>query len=447
MLYKQPKIWYNPAVSGNIQLKFRGFLETVEERYDSMKADIPLPAAVYTLSQLFAAQGASLFAVGGVIRDFLYSQNHGGNFSPKDVDLATEAPPDKVLSILGSRDALAKGIKTFPKGESFGVISAVVDGEEYEIATFREDGNYTDGRRPDSVSFSTPAKDAQRRDLTYNALFYDIHKKEIRDYNLNPEGKGQGLEDIKNLVARPVGRARDRFQEDKLRIPRLIRFFSRFNPGDIMSHLDKDTLAAIQEFKDLAGVSPERIAAEFTGGLQKAANPVNYLKNYEVTGLLPAVFPGLHVDMNEVERIGNVKNIKAVLAWLLRGSDPKSVRIQLNRLKYSNDVADAVSFLSRLYRFNVEQVAQLLKQRDLYKQQQTPALQEVGRQTLMKDVQDFARITGKESELNHFLNYQSSVKSQDYTHLTGKAISNAMNGAETAAYQRSYDDHQALARR
>jgi len=437
MLYTERKIWYNPGTNALSALNFREFMEAVEERFHSIEADIPLPQAVYTLSELFARQGASLFAVGGVIRDFLYSHHHGGKFAPKDVDLATEAPPDKVISILSSQAARAAGIKTFPKGEAFGVISAVIDGEEYEIATFREDGQYTDGRRPDSVQFSTPAKDAQRRDLTYNALFYDIHKKEIRDYNLNHEGEGQGLHDIKNLVARPVGKARDRFQEDKLRIPRLVRFFSRFNPGEIMQHLDKDTLAAIDEFKDLAGVSPERITAEFTGGLAKAANPVNYLKNYEATGLLPAVFPGLQVDMHDVDRIGKVKNIKAVLAWLLKADDPKSVRITLNRLKWPNDVADAVSFLVKLYRFDVAQVAQLLKQRDLWKQLDGPTNQAAGQQTLLADVRDFARISGKEAELNHFLNYQTQVKSQDYMHLKGKAISDAMSGAEAEAYRNS----------
>lgn len=440
MLYTERKIWYNPGENGLSALNFREFIEAVEERFHSVAADIPLPQAVYTLSELFARQGASLFAVGGVIRDFLYSHHHGGKFSPKDVDLATEAPPDKVIAILSSPAARSAGIKTFPKGEAFGVISAVIDGEEYEIATFREDGQYTDGRRPDSVQFSTPAKDAQRRDLTYNALFYDIHKKEIRDYNLNHEGEGQGLSDIKNLVARPVGKARDRFQEDKLRIPRLVRFFSRFNPGEIMQHLDKDTLAAIEEFKDLAGVSPERIAAEFTGGLQKAANPVNYLKNYEATGLLPAVFPGLQVDMHDVDRIGKVKNIKAVLAWLLKADDPKSVRITLNRLKWANDVADAVAFLVKLYRFDVAQVAQLLKQRDLWKQLDGPANQAAGQKTLLADVMDFARISGKEAELTHFLNYQPQVKSQDYMHLKGKAISDAMSGAEAEAYRKSQND-------
>lgn len=415
---------------------FRKYLETVEEKFHSVPADIPLPDAVYLLSRLFTQHGATLFAVGGAIRDFLHSAHHGGKFSPKDVDLATEIPPDKVLQILNSPAAKQAGIKTFPKGEAFGVISAVIDGEEFEIATFREDGNYSDGRRPDSVSFSTPGKDAQRRDLTYNALFYDIHKKEIRDYNLNQYGLGQGIEDIKNLVARPVGNARDRFREDKLRIPRLIRFFSRFNPGQIMSHLDQGTLDAIQEFKDLAGVSPERISAEFMSGLQKSSHPVNYIKNYEATGLIPAVFPGLQVNLEAVEKIGQVKNVKAVLAWLLRNENPSVARMQLNRLKYANDIADSVSFLLKLFHFEPNQIASLLKYRDLYKQL-APELQNSARETVFQDVKDFATISGQAAEMNHFLSYQPTVRSQDFMHLKGKEISDAMNAAEAGAYQSS----------
>lgn len=406
------------------------------ELFDKLHADIPLPKAVYDLGDFFAENGASLFAVGGVIRDYLYSVHHGGKFSPKDVDLATEAKPEEIILILSGQKARERGIKIFPKGEAFGVISAVVDDAEYEIATFREDGQYSDGRRPDSVTFSTPANDAQRRDLTFNALFYDIYKKEIRDYNVNPDGVGQGLQDIKNLVARPVGNAHDRFREDKLRIPRLVRFFSRFNPGNILDHLDQKTLEAIEEFKNLNGVSPERIAAEFTGGVQKAANPVNYLRNYEATGLLPAVFPALSVDIHDAERIGSVKNVKAVLAWLLKGDEPKKVRSQLNRLKYSNDVSDAVAFLLNLYRFDIQKIPQLLKYRDLYKQL-SDEQSRLAKEAMIADVMDFAKIAGMEAELQHFLNYESKIKSEDYLHLSGKAISEAMSIAEVNDYKKS----------
>lgn len=404
----------------------------VENSYESVHADIPLPKAVYMLSDLFAQNGATLFAVGGAIRDFLYHKHHDpqGKYSPKDVDLATEVPPEKVVEILNSEDAKRKGIKVFPKGAAFGVISAIVDGEEFEIATFREewyDPESGDGRRPDKVSYSTPAKDAQRRDLTMNALFYDIHGKEIRDYNIDHQGKGQGFDDIRNLVARPVGHAADRFREDKLRIPRLIRFFSRFNPGEIQQHLDPQTLKAIEDFKDLAGVSPERIANEFQTGLEKSKNPVNYILNYHAVGLMPAVFPALQVDLQDVPKIGQNKNIKAVLAWILKSNpSPQYVRQKLNALKYPNEVSDTVGFLIQLLKFDPANILTYLKYRDAR-----------SHLNIKKDIADLAQIAGLDGELGHFANYNQQTKSQDFLHLKGPEISRAMAGAESDAYQKS----------
>lgn len=424
-------------------MDFRGFLETQEGQYVSVPADIPLPRDVHMLSQLFFKHGASLFAVGGAVRDFLYQQihNQGKGYAPKDVDLATEVPPDRVVEILSSDLARSMGVKAFPKGAAFGVISAIVNGTEYEIATFREewyDPESGDGRRPDRVSFSTPAQDAQRRDLTMNALFYDIQAKEIRDYNLDAQGQGQGIEDIKNLVARPVGNARDRFREDKLRIPRLIRFFSKFNPGQIMQNMDQNTIAAIEEFKTLAGVSPERISNEFLIGLHKAASPVNYLRNYEATGLFPAVFPGMVVDTEGIDRIGLVRNPKAVLAWLLRNNgDPRNIRQKLNQLTYSNDIADGVMFLVRLLAFDPSQIAGFLRQRDIHKQIKDPAARQVASDAMTHDVLDFARIAGLEQQLRHFLKYQPVARAQDFSHLQGKEIGAAMASAEAEAYRRS----------
>lgn len=413
-------------------MKMTSFKLFVENSYQSIHADIPLPKAVYTLSDLFTKNGSTLFAVGGAIRDFLHHKFHDpeGKYSPKDVDLATETPPDKVVEILNSPEAKNLGIKVFPKGAAFGVISAIVDGEEFEIATFREewyDPELGDGRRPDKVSYSTPAKDAQRRDLTMNALFYDIHSKEIRDYNIDHQGKGQGIDDIKNLVARPVGNAGDRFREDKLRIPRLIRFFSRFNPGEIRQHLDAQTLSAIEEFKDLAGVSPERIANEFQTGLEKSRNPVNYILNYHAVGLLPAVFPGLQIDLDDITNIGSNKNIKAVLAWLLKSNpSPQYVRQKLNALKYPNDISDTTGFLIQLLNFNPDSILNYLKYRD--------ARSHLG---IKKDIADLAQISGLMHELGHFANYNQRTKSQDFLHLKGPEISRGMAQAEKDAYQQS----------
>lgn len=409
----------------------------MSDRFDSLKADIPLPQDVYALAGLFAAHDFSLFAVGGVNRDYLYAEFHGGKFSPKDVDLATDAMPWEVSRVLNSDAGKKLGVRSFPKGEAFGVISAILNGVEYEIATFREewyDPDKGDGRRPDQVSYTTAARDAARRDLTMNALFFDLQAKELRDYNLDARGLGQGFDDIRNLVARPVGNARDRFREDKLRIPRLVRFFSRFSDGKILDKLDPDTLAAVDEFKDLKGVSPERVANEFTVGLAKAKNPVSYFENYEALGLLPAVFGSkIRMPHNGYGLLPDCRNLKAVLAWLCRNNDPGVARQALNDLKYSNDVTDRVAFLMKFWQQDHAKIGQMLKQRDLYKQLKDDDVREAARAELFQDVRDYARLS-RVVEVEYFLNYEPVAKAADFMHLQGKAISEAMALLESQVY-------------
>lgn len=391
--------------------------------YVKLGAVIPLSQEVYALSDLFDAHGADLYAVGGAVRDFVHWTIHKqGNFSPKDVDLATEISPETVVEILSSAEGKRLGIRVVPKGAAFGIISAFINGQEFEIATFREewyDPENGDGRHPDQVKFSTPERDAARRDLTINALFYDIHAQEIRDYNvvlIDGRAVGQGLEDIKNLVVRPVGNARERFREDKLRVLRLVRFFSKYNGGNVLNTLDLETLQAVEEFKDLAGISAERIAQEFTTGLQKAINPEQYVKNYQHCDLIPATFPGLNVRFD----IGQTRNLKAVLAWMLRDNDLETVRERLNALTYSNDVTDSVVFLLKLWKFDANKISQYLRYRDNH--------------SLNADVKAFGELSGQQHELDNFLNYRSSVRSQDYLHLNGPEIGKAMAAAETKAY-------------
>jgi tRNA nucleotidyltransferase/poly(A) polymerase len=410
------------------------------EPYDRVPAEIPLPRAVHDLSELFAAEGATLFVVGGAVRDYLYAFYHGaaaGN-APKDVDLATELPPERVEEILRGRAARARGVRVFPKGKAFGVISALLGGAEYEIATFREEWYDPEGpgRRPEKVWYSTPARDAQRRDLTINALFYDIAGREIRDYNLTEHGRGQGLEDLRNQVVRVVGDPAERFREDKLRVLRLVRFFALYNAGDILPALGERTRAAVATYRDLAGVSGERVVAEFTTGLKKARSPAAFLRNLDALDLMPTVFPGLRVNLTDVERVGEHRNLKAVLAWLLRDNDPRPVRTQLNRLKYANEVSDTVSFLLRLYRFDVAEVAALLRTRDLYRQLDDEQQREEARQVLVQDVTDFGDIAGMQRELERFLAYEPQVRSQDFQHLKGREIGAAMAAAEAEAYRR-----------
>jgi tRNA nucleotidyltransferase/poly(A) polymerase len=442
------------------KMDFKMFIENEdEEKFDGKPADIPLSDNVHTLDGLFGQFGEKLYVVGGAVRDFYNREVHDpeGEYAPKDFDIATQANPDRVQEILKSPQAQEMGIKSLPKGEAFGVISAMLKGEEMEIATFREewyDPEAGDGRRPDKVSFSTPGKDAQRRDLYYNALFYDIQDKEIRDYNIDEDGKGQGFKDIEERTTRVVGNPRDRFREDKLRVARLVRFFSRFNPGEIKSHLTPDVLDAIEEFKHMSGVSSERTAAEFISGLKTALSPINYLKNWHMLDLFPSLFPGIQINMDNIERVDN-KNLHAVMAWIFRDNDPKKLRNQLNALSYSNDVSDSVANLlnhiqqgEEGHEFAHGNVAQLLKRRDIHKQlsddpviepdgKAGPSLRAKAGDEIHRNIRSFGRMTRTSDDMEHFLGYQPTVKSQDYMHLPGAERGPAMKAAEIEAYKKS----------
>lgn len=397
-------------------LSFKLWLEN-EEKAEILQADIPMPDDIMVLNDLFKKHNKKLYAVGGVIRDFLISHYHmGGKGSgPKDVDLTTDATPDQITQILSSPDAYKHGIKVLPKGEAFGVISAILNGKEYEIATFREeyyDPIHGDGRRPDKVSFSTADKDASRRDLTMNALFYDIDKKIILDFN-TVNGKGQGLDDIKNLVARPVGNPYERFREDKLRVLRLIRFFCRFNDGLIKDHLDSDTLGAIEKFKTLDGVSGERIVSEFMSGFKSAKNKKNYFQNYQDLGLFPSVLPGLIVNTQNIQES---KNFPASLAFILRdNTNPIEVRKKLSALKYTNDVSDKVELLLKLIDMEKYEIISLIKRRDVLKAHD--------------DILELAKME-KNNLLQKFADYKQQTNSRDFMNLKGSEINKSMNQKE-----------------
>src|SRR5579871_5324482 len=204
---------------------------------------IPLPGDVINLAMRFIANGYKLFLVGGAVRDAVMGKQ------PKDYDLATDATPEQVKAILRNNYELIE------VGEAFGVIAVVLPKplEKLEIATFRED--LSAGRHP-VIRFATIAEDVQRRDLTINALFYDIAAQEVVDLV-------GGLEDIDLRWVKAVGKAEDRFAEDKLRKLRCIRFAVKL---DFM--IDPDTFEAIQRDPGLEGVSFERVRDEFVRSIQ-----------------------------------------------------------------------------------------------------------------------------------------------------------------------------------
>lgn len=203
-----------------------------------------IPQSVKELHNLFQSKGKKLYLVGGSVRDFLTGDK------PKDFDLATDALPDEVLEILG------KSYRTNLQGKAFGVVVVYTDDQPggMEIATFRED--VSKGRNPQVKLGVGIEDDVKRRDITYNALFYDLDKREIVDLV-------GGREDLQGRVTRMVGNPIERFDEDSLRILRAFRFASRYGHP-----LHIDTEKAIKKRKQLENVDPDdpekmkRISAE-----------------------------------------------------------------------------------------------------------------------------------------------------------------------------------------
>ena len=179
----------------------------------------------------------ALFA-GGYVRDYLLRRK------PKDIDIATSALPDEVLRIFPNSRSL---------GAKFGVIQVSMYGRAYEVATFRSDHEYSDGRHPSSVSFSGPEQDALRRDFTINGMFYDPVVDRVIDYV-------HGKNDIQAKLIRTIGDPDKRFSEDKLRMLRAIRLACRLGFTIV-----PETWSAIQKLApDILQVSWERIRDELT---------------------------------------------------------------------------------------------------------------------------------------------------------------------------------------
>jgi poly(A) polymerase len=195
--------------------------------------------AWWIVQKLHEAGFEALWA-GGCVRDELLG------LIPHDYDVATDATPDEVRSCFGRRRTLAIGA-------AFGVVTVIGSRDEgqIEVATFRCDAGYSDGRRPDSVSFSTAQEDAFRRDFTINGMFYDPLTNEVIDYV-------DGRRDVAARIVRAIGNPLERFAEDKLRMLRAVRLAANFN-----FQVDPDTLAAVQnQAATITLVSAERIAAE-----------------------------------------------------------------------------------------------------------------------------------------------------------------------------------------
>jgi tRNA nucleotidyltransferase/poly(A) polymerase len=207
------------------------------------------------------------FLVGGCVRDLELGRE------PADYDVCTDARPDRVQELFPN--SLAVGAK-------FGVILVVDDGAQVEVATFRSDIGYSDGRHPDHVVYSdSPREDVRRRDFTINGLLMDPATGEVLDFV-------EGRADLRTGIVRAIGEPRQRFTEDKLRMMRAVRFAARFG-----FRIELETMAAAQSLAaQITQVSSERIRDELTKLLTEGAARRGF-ELLEEIGLLAVVLPDI----------------------------------------------------------------------------------------------------------------------------------------------------------
>ena len=280
----------------------------------------------------------NLFLVGGSTRDFIKGK------SPRDYHLATNATPQQTALILdkGGFKMLdkCKDLKlTFtPKkadesskktwfvkgkdesGKPYSIIAKVLE-DEFEICTLRKDPKTEKvGKVGDFVD--SPHDDANGRDLTINALYLDLTKPDGENNKLyDPTSKG--WHDAKNDIVRAVGKAEDRFKEDKTRILRAVRFHCRFGKTQ---ELDQDIKRSMERFKDMEGVGLDKVRDEFLKGLlHPDTNVKRYISIYKETGLIQKVFPELEIHMDIPPEFSSRRDKSLALAWLLQDNPIEQV--------------------------------------------------------------------------------------------------------------------------
>jgi len=298
---------------------------------------ISVPKSIDKIHDIFKKDGFKLYLVGGAVRDTLV------NKYPKDFDLVTDATPEKIKSLLHM-------YPTIESGEQFGVVNVVTEDDTYEIATFRFDIGR--GRRPNSVEFTTIDKDVLRRDLTINALFYDLDTKEIVDLV-------GGISDLENGIVRTVGNAVDRFDEDKLRILRALRFAGRIG-SDVDDGIDKaikrDNTIISGDGKPLA---QERIQDEFIKGIKQAKSVKHFVGMIEKYGLFQWIFH----DMDVSGEILNIKNPIILVSSILRNETVDIDKRLTGILKFTKLQGKQIKFLIDFFKNGTPNTAYKFKEK------------------------------------------------------------------------------------
>ena len=286
--------------------------------------EMNLPESVKLVLEALYHNGFSAYVVGGCVRDAILGKE------PKDYDVTTSALPEQVMKVF-------IGYEVIPTGLQHGTVTIMVHNQPIEVTTYRIDGEYSDGRRPDNVTFALSVEDdLMRRDFTMNAIAYNPWQGLIDVYG--------GVDDINNGIVRCMGNPRNRFNEDGLRILRAIRFSAQLG-----FDIEADTSNAIHEMKHLLNnISKERIQSELVKILMSDRCGYSMFASYNDVFemfIYDARINFSKINFSKRLTMSNVfssnedgDDIIARLALLFDGDDPKTAYKNLRELKFSNEI-------------------------------------------------------------------------------------------------------------
>jgi poly(A) polymerase len=267
--------------------------------------------------------GFEALLAGGCVRDMLLDR------VASDYDVTTNARPEDVIKLFGRKLLV---------GAKFGVVIVLLKGAQVEVATFRTETGYADGRHPVAVKFASAAEDASRRDFTINGMFYDPLKKEVIDYV-------NGQTDLKKKLIRTIGRPAERFSEDYLRMLRAIRFSTQLGFA-----IEPRTFSAIcSNAKNISKISGERIAMEL-GAILVSPNRSAGLSLLAQSRLAEAIFPGfagktVKLAIKVLNQLRKKSDFPLALACLFAGCTTEFALEKCKVLKLSRSQTKHIKFL------------------------------------------------------------------------------------------------------
>jgi len=267
--------------------------------------------------------GYQALLAGGCVRDTLLGR------VANDYDVATDAAPAEVTKMFR---------RTLKVGAKFGVVIVLLEGRQVEVATFRTETGYTDGRHPTTVKFADAREDASRRDFTINGMFYDPVEQKVIDYV-------NGRADLKKQVVRTIGKAQQRFGEDFLRMLRAVRFATQLNFA-----IEPRTYSAIcAGAKNITKISGERIAAELEALLVNPNRSAGASLLLE-TGLAKAIFPGFaakdaKLGIEVLAQLRKKVDFALAIVSFFAGCSTEFALEKYKTLKFSRSLSRHVRFL------------------------------------------------------------------------------------------------------